>query len=63
MTRQRRFPYPAEGFARAAGDGPVLLNGMRVEFAERVPLYPVDLEHAPVAPPPDAAGPTEDGFR
>jgi hypothetical protein len=58
MTRHTRYPNPAPGFARAAGDAPVLLNGMRVEFSERVPLYPVDLEHVPagVAPAQDEDG-------
>lgn len=56
MIRKTIYPHPAWGFARAAGDAPVLLNGMRVEFSERVPLYPVDLEHAPAK-----VRPTEDG--
>ncbi|WP_157592707.1 hypothetical protein [Solirubrobacter soli] len=42
MTRQSQFPA---GLSLAASEAPVLLNGMRVEFSERVPLYPVDLEH------------------
>lgn len=44
MTRQNQFPDRTWGFALSAGEAPVLLNGMRVEFSERVPLYPVDLE-------------------
>jgi hypothetical protein len=44
MTRQTRYPDRAWGFALSAGEAPVTLNGMRVEFSERVPLYPVDLE-------------------
>jgi hypothetical protein len=58
MTQQARYPDPASGFTRAASDAPVLLNGMRVEFSERVPLYPVDLEHVSVdiAPAQDGDG-------
>ena len=44
MTRQTEFPDRSRGFAVAAGDTPTTLNGMRVEFSERVPLYPVDLD-------------------
>ena len=47
MTRQTEFPDRSRGFALAAGDAPTTLNGMRVEFSERVPLYPVDLDQVP----------------
>lgn len=59
MTRHTQYPDPAAGFARAASELPVLLNGMRVEFSERVPLYPVDLERVAVGEP--TSGP--DGHR
>jgi len=51
-TRQTLFPHTKQGFARAASAAsaaPVLLNGMRVLFDEKVALYPVELE-------PDASG-------
>ena len=48
LIRQTRYPDPAAGYAKAASETTTLLNGMRVEFSERVPLYPVDLEHVPV---------------
>jgi hypothetical protein len=51
MTRQTHYPDRAWGFALSAGDAPVMLNGMRVEFSERVALYPVDLEHVPTPDP------------
>ena len=41
---QTLFPHTKRGFARAASDEPVLLNGMRVLFDEKVALYPVELE-------------------
>ena len=44
MTRQSQFPAGLP--LAASSEAPVLLNGMRVEFSERVPLYPVDLEHS-----------------
>jgi hypothetical protein len=58
MTKahQSRYPDPAAGFARAASDAPVLLNGMRVEFSERVPLYPVDLDHVAAGAAPGRDG-------
>lgn len=56
MDWQTRYPHPADGFVRAASEAPVLLNGMRVEFSERVPLYPVDLEHVPTRPTGDGEG-------
>lgn len=43
-TRQVLFPHPNHGFAWAASEEPVLLNGMRVLFDEKVALYPVELE-------------------
>lgn len=43
-TRETLFPHTRQGFARAASDAPVLLNGMRVLFDEKVALYPVELE-------------------
>ena len=55
MDRQSQFPDRAWGFALSADESPVLLNGMRVEFSERVPLYPVDLEQV-AAPTDDQAG-------
>jgi hypothetical protein len=48
-TRQTVFPHTGRGFSRAASDEPVLLNGMRVIFDEKVALYPVELE--PDTPP------------
>lgn len=62
MIRHTRYPHRAEGgpvsAALSATDAPVLLNGMRVEFSERVALYPVDLEHVPSddRPGPDGSG-------
>ena len=44
ITRQTEFPHTKQDFARAASDTPVLLNGMRVLFDEKVALYPVELE-------------------
>ena len=46
--RQRIFPAIPAG-ARAFGDEPVLLDGMKVVFDQKVALYPVTLEE-PVAP-------------
>ena len=43
-TRQTLFPHIKRGFARAASEEQVLLNGMRVLFDEKVALYPVELE-------------------
>ncbi|MFF3708889.1 hypothetical protein [Streptomyces phaeochromogenes] len=70
MRRERRFPNWALGLS-ADTDAPerpdpsrppVLLNGMRTVFSERVPLYPLDLERRPEAPAgEDAASP--DGRR
>jgi len=48
--RQTLFPHPKRGFSRAASDAPVLLNGMRVLFDEKVALYPVELEPAQAPP-------------
>lgn len=48
LIRETRYPDQAEGYATAGSETTTLLNGMRVEFSERVPLYPVDLEHVPV---------------
>jgi hypothetical protein len=42
MNRQSQYPV-----ALSTAQAPVLLNGMRVEFSERVALYPVDLEQVP----------------
>lgn len=49
MERQKSYPHRVFGFALSADQAPVLLNGMRVLFSERIPLYPVDLEkkHTP----------------
>ncbi|MEU6680259.1 hypothetical protein [Streptomyces sp. NPDC046925] len=68
MRRERRFPNWALGLsaeadgldapAPAEGDPsrpPVLLNGMRTVFSERVPLYPLDLERRPEDPADEAA--------
>lgn len=44
QTRFPQFPHTTRGFVRAASDTPVLLNGMRVLFDEKVALYPVELE-------------------
>jgi hypothetical protein len=43
-TKETLFPHKNRGFALAASDEPVLLNGMRVLFDEKVALYPVELE-------------------
>jgi hypothetical protein len=48
MNRQSLYPV-------TLSETPVLLNGMRVEFSERVALYPVDLEQVP-APAGDRDG-------
>ena len=42
MDRQSQYPVTL-----SAAETPVVLNGMRVEFSERVALYPVDLEQVP----------------
>lgn len=41
---QNRFPVSLSAVSSAFEDQPVLLNGMKVIFAERVPVYPVVLE-------------------
>ena len=50
MTRdlapQRRFPVQPTGFATALDDEPVLLDGLKVVFDEKVALVPVTLESA-----------------
>ncbi|MBC8137111.1 MAG: hypothetical protein H8F28_14625 [Fibrella sp.] len=46
-NKQVLFPHASRGFARAASDEPVLLNGMRVLFDDKVALYPVELEPDP----------------
>jgi hypothetical protein len=51
MNRQRHYPDRAWGFSLSADEAPVLLNGMRVEFSERVALYPVDLERTETPAP------------
>ncbi|MDG4862429.1 hypothetical protein P8605_30260 [Streptomyces sp. T-3] len=70
MRRERRFPDWALGLSAdpdgpgqaVAGRPPVLLNGMRTVFTERVPLYPLDLDHHVEDPAEDGvAGP--DGTR
>ncbi len=56
-TRQTLFPHTSLGFARAASDEPVLLNGMRVLFDDKVALYPVELEpESPRQEPAKTAG-------
>jgi hypothetical protein len=49
MNRQTVYPL-----SLSTGQVPPVLNGMRVEFSERVALYPVDLEQ--VAAPIDQDG-------
>jgi hypothetical protein len=56
MERQKNYPHRAFGFALSGDEAPVLLNGMRVLFSERVPLYPVDLEKKPVLYPQNELG-------
>lgn len=51
-TRQTLFPHSSLDFSRATSEKPVLLNGMRVIFDEKVALYPVELEpDGPAAKP------------
>jgi hypothetical protein len=54
-TRQTLFPNRAQGFALAASEAPVYLNGMKVIFDEVVPLYPVELESDATPPKPGAS--------
>ena len=43
-----RYPATtAAGLAGALADAPITLDGMTVQFDERVPLYPVTLKPAP----------------
>ena len=51
MTAKHQYPDRAWGFALSAGEAPVMLNGMRVEFSERVALYPVDLDQVSTPSP------------
>lgn len=51
MIRQNQYPDRVSGSALSGGEGRVMLNGMRVEFSERVPLYPLDLEHVATPEP------------
>jgi len=59
MNETMRYPVPHEAFALA--EQPVLLNGMKVIFDQKVTLYPVDLEKRKPKEPhgrrdPDSAG-------
>ncbi|MFN8570857.1 MAG: hypothetical protein U0132_02300 [Gemmatimonadaceae bacterium] len=58
MTTRTDFPVFSAGYSRAAGDAPVMLDGMEVLFDKTVGLAPVTLE--PKAGKP-AEGPTRDG--
>ena len=40
------FPIGHGGLAAMLSDDPVLIDGMKVQFEEKVPLYPVTLEAA-----------------
>jgi hypothetical protein len=51
-TRRTDFPVFAAGYSRAAGDTPVMLDGMEVLYDNTVGLAPVNL--APKAGPPSA---------
>lgn len=44
MKTQNVFPALPAGFAFSLADEPVLLDGMKVLFDQRVGLYPVNLE-------------------
>jgi hypothetical protein len=52
-TRRTRFPHAAAGVAAALADEPVLLDGLRVVFDEKVALVPVTLEEPRDAEEPD----------
>lgn len=64
MRQERRFPHWALGLSADTeapqqpeqSRPPVLLNGMRTVFSERVPLYPLDLERRPEDPAGEAEG-------
>jgi hypothetical protein len=43
-TRRTDFPVFAAGYSRAAGDAPLMLDGMEVLFDRTVGLAPVILE-------------------
>lgn len=53
VVQQSLFPHAKQGLSKMASDAPVLLNGMRVLFDEKVALYPVELEAIAPPPPPD----------
>lgn len=42
--RHNVFPMARSGFAFGLEDAPVMLDGMKVLFDEKVGLYPVDLQ-------------------
>jgi hypothetical protein len=44
MTTRTDFPVFAAGYTKAAGDAPVMLDGMEVLFDRTVGLAPVVLE-------------------
>ncbi len=44
MKRQTLFPVLPVGFAFGLSDEPIVLDGMKVLFDQRVGLYPVNLE-------------------
>lgn len=44
MKRQTVFPSLPAGFAFGLAEEPVLLDGMKVLFDQRVGLFPVNLE-------------------
>lgn len=60
LTEQPYGPYGSQERESAPG-APVLLNGMRVVFSERVPLYPLDLDVRQEAV--DDVVPAPDGLR
>ena len=43
-ARRTRFPSEPAAFARAMAEDPVLLDGLKVVFDEKVALVPVTLE-------------------
>lgn len=61
-TYRALFPHRKYSFSHAASDEPVLLNGMRVIFDEKVVLYPVGLEpDSSRAKPEEPNGPEQHG--
>ena len=57
-TRRTDFPVFASGYSRAAGDAPVMLDGMEVLYDRTVGLAPVNL--APKGGQQPAEAPTGD---